>query len=753
MIESRTAVEEIRGGLLNYGVDVLLTKIPHFSDGCKSIILRILWFSRDARDTRPMNKMIGDLQGYHTSGDSSLADAILRLGQYYNVGHPLIEISGKAGEYYNSDGAAATRYLGARISDFAYDVYFKGINEESLQMIPTKNNDALEPKYLIPKIPMALVLGNLTVGMAFKSQVPMFDIAQVCKATIYFAQYYQSGQIGLPKSRDLAKFFIPSFPIKNNILNRGELLAAYKEGNYNVPIQMEGWVELSGNSVILRTMPYGTNFGKTVNEFRIMLKDPKCKYRAIVDSANDYSSNETEFVITFKSGKNPFEVLDNLRKVLKINDTLYPQFNYIKDDRVVELNPPSLTYMWYKERETNIGVSLNYTQSKLNAQLMRLNAILLVIDYSQDVLKIITESEDEDETVEKLVDRFTDLKLTYNQALIIARQPLSVFNRSSKTMLKNKLDQTILDLQTVIEDYSRIHQTIANDAAYIQKRYRSTTETVYSDDYLGYVQFGNLGAINFFTYDEMKNILSTKGWPSNIVKSIHLYDKQYPIKAIVKNNKLIVLQYVSKEINCERVVCLTNNSALSHTLVLSDKGNASVVNRVVGTIHAGYTLCPITQQFYAIHNNGAILIDDVSEYTQRKSISSGRQSTVIYGLPIYTKDVVVFYMNDEDPNQLHMSRILYGKNAQRIKFSPCGNTQIVGIFDTHAPDIILNIPKQCIKNIKLAHIFMHNLGAFFDAGGNSYYNINLSRGKSDIGVKLKQDTQVSTLFHMDFSSK
>lgn len=752
-----TADVEVHDSLTKYGEDVLTTKIPHFADGCKAVVRRILWFNRDELKLRPMNKMVGDLQDVHTGGDASIADAVLRLGQDFNVGIPLIEISGKSGEYYNQDAAAATRYLDAALSEFSYDVYFRKVNTESLSMMPTKNANNEEPRYMVPKIPMALVLGNLTVGMAFKSQIPMIDLHQICDLVMVYAKQFQTGiKTKLPPPSSTAKLLLPGFPIKNIILNRKELVQAYSNGIYAHPIKLEGWIDLSGNSITLRNLPYGNNFGKVTNNFRQLLrntKNQKTKFHAVIDSANDYSSDETEFTISIKSGKNPFEVLDLIRTQLNIDDTFHPIFNYVKNERVVSLTPPTLTYLWYHEREANIASGLNRRQSRINAELMKRTAILLVIDRSDEVIEICKNSNGDADTIENLYNHFADIALTRNQAIIVAHQPLSIFNKNAKPRILAERDQLIIDLENVKNEFNKIDETIANEAAYIQKRYGHTSKTLYSDDFIGHVQFGNWGLINFFDYDEMKSILSTGGWPSNMVKSITLYDKKRPRKRIIIGGKVIDPKYITKEMTCERMVCYPASVNDEMTLVISDSGSVSVIEHLVSAVKDGYTLCPISKRFYAIHRDGSITLENYRDHSIRKTISSGRKSTIIYGFPDSTKDVLLFHMNPSDPNNLRVSRILHSAGAQhKIKFAMGGETRILGIHSIKNNDIVINIPKDCTKGIRISHLFIHNGANLFKSGKTDFAIINLTRGKNSAGVKLKPDNIVNTMFHLNFSS-
>ena len=746
-VQEKDASTEISDNLIYYSEDVLMTKFPHFSDGCKSLIRRIIWFTRDIKELRPMNKVVGDLQEVHTSGDSSIFEAVLRLGQPFVTGHPLIFIEGKYGEYYDTEGHAHSRYLEAKSSEFTQDIYFSGVNSAAFQMMPTKNSKGLEPKYLIPKVPMALVLGNLTVGYAFKSQIQMIDFQDVCRLVMSFASYYQNRGIGIPPAKTTAKYLLPAFPIRNLILNRRELLNSYAVGNYKTTIQIEGWADVSGNQIILRSLPYGVDFGKTVAKLRERFKDPKDWIRDVLDSANDYSSDDTEFAINLKHGKNPFEVLDRLRGSLKFDSKFYPFYNYVRHERIEELDPQVLTYYWYQERAANIATGLKYRQAQLIEKRMRNQAILLVVDQGDEVVKLVRNSDSIEDAIKAIYKKFD--KLTLKQAGIVAKQPLTVWTRNSRKLLEEELEQIAADLETIVASFDRIDETIYNDASVLLHRYKSVSQTVYSDDFIGYVKFGNLGIINFFDYDHMREILLTKGWPSTLVKTVHLYDSKTPRKFILKQGKMVEVTCMTKEVNCEDVFCYPLSERNELTLVVGKDRSTSIVERLVNvTSESNYNLYPITKDFYAIHRDGKITSENYKNFTVRKTICSGAKTDIVVGLPNTLEDVVIFHMNSRDPNNLRVNRILQPNDLGQLRVIPMGEFFLLGVYSNKAKEFIINVPKQCTKNIRINHLIVKNIDKLFK--GNTEAMLNLAKLKTEFKSIAKQDNKVSTMYTLNF---
>ena len=73
----------------------------------------------DGRYNKVAN-IIGQTMQYHPHGDASIGDALVQLGQK----DLLIDTQGNWGNIFTGDGAAASRYIEARLSKFALEVVF-----------------------------------------------------------------------------------------------------------------------------------------------------------------------------------------------------------------------------------------------------------------------------------------------------------------------------------------------------------------------------------------------------------------------------------------------------------------------------------------------------------------------------------------------------------------------------------------------------------------------------------------------------
>ena len=108
---------------LDYASYVILERaVPSLYDGFKPVQRRILHSMKELDDGRynKVANVIGNTMKYHPHGDASIGDALVALGQK----DLLIDCQGNWGNTLTGDGAAAPRYIEARLSKFANHVVF-----------------------------------------------------------------------------------------------------------------------------------------------------------------------------------------------------------------------------------------------------------------------------------------------------------------------------------------------------------------------------------------------------------------------------------------------------------------------------------------------------------------------------------------------------------------------------------------------------------------------------------------------------
>jgi topoisomerase IV subunit A len=151
---------------LDYASYVILERaVPSLYDGFKPVQRRILHSMKELDDGRynKVANVIGNTMKYHPHGDASIGDAMVALGQK----DLLIDTQGNWGNTLTGDGAAAPRYIEARLSKFASHVVF---NPKTTKWLSSYDGRNKEPENLPVKFPILLAQGaeGIAVGMACK---------------------------------------------------------------------------------------------------------------------------------------------------------------------------------------------------------------------------------------------------------------------------------------------------------------------------------------------------------------------------------------------------------------------------------------------------------------------------------------------------------------------------------------------------------------------------------------------------------
>lgn len=151
---------------LDYASYVILERaVPHINDGLKPVQRRILHSMRRLDDGRynKVANIVGHTMQFHPHGDASIGDALVQLGQK----DLLIDCQGNWGNILTGDGAAAPRYIEARLSKFALETVF---NPKTTLWQLSYDGRNKEPVTLPVKFPLLLAQGveGIAVGLSSK---------------------------------------------------------------------------------------------------------------------------------------------------------------------------------------------------------------------------------------------------------------------------------------------------------------------------------------------------------------------------------------------------------------------------------------------------------------------------------------------------------------------------------------------------------------------------------------------------------
>ena len=167
---------------LDYASYVILERaVPHINDGFKPVQRRILHSMKRLDDGRynKVANIVGHTMQFHPHGDASIGDALVQLGQK----DLLIDCQGNWGNILTGDGAAAPRYIEARLSKFALDVVF---NPKTTEWQASYDGRNKEPITLPVKFPLLLAQGVEGIAVGLSSKILPHNFNELCDAAIAY---------------------------------------------------------------------------------------------------------------------------------------------------------------------------------------------------------------------------------------------------------------------------------------------------------------------------------------------------------------------------------------------------------------------------------------------------------------------------------------------------------------------------------------------------------------------------------------
>ena len=272
---------------IDYASYVILERaVPSVEDGLKPVQRRILHSMKDLDDGR-FNKVaniVGHTMQYHPHGDASISDAIVQIGQK----DLLIETQGNWGNILTGDSAAASRYIEARLSQFALEVvYSPKITEWQLSYDGRRK----EPVNLPLKFPLLLAQGAEGIAVGLSTKVLPHNFIELIDSSI---KYLRGRRFDI----------FPDFPT-GGVVD----VTQYNDGKRGGRIKVRAKIDqLNKNTLVISQIPFTTTSSSLIES--ILKANDKGKIK--VKKIEDNTSSEVEILIHLPSGVSPDKTIDAL---------------------------------------------------------------------------------------------------------------------------------------------------------------------------------------------------------------------------------------------------------------------------------------------------------------------------------------------------------------------------------------------------------------------------------------------------------
>ena len=293
---------------LDYASYVILERaVPAIEDGFKPVQRRIMHSLKELDDGRynKVANVVGHTMQYHPHGDQSIGDAMVQIGQK----ELLIDCQGNWGNILTGDGAAASRYIEARLSKFALEVlYSPKITDWGVSY----DGRRAEPNNLPVKFPLLLAQGaeGIAVGLSMKVLPHNFNELIDCSIKILK---------GKP------------FTLYPDFMTQGIAdISNYNDGLRGGRVRVRAKIsQLDKNTLVITQIPFSTNTTTLIDSILKANDKGKIKIKKIEDN----TAADVEILIHLFPGVSPDKTIDALFAFTACETSIAPLGCVIEDNK------------------------------------------------------------------------------------------------------------------------------------------------------------------------------------------------------------------------------------------------------------------------------------------------------------------------------------------------------------------------------------------------------------------------------------
>ncbi|MDI9544680.1 MAG: DNA gyrase/topoisomerase IV subunit A [Bacteroidota bacterium] len=297
-----------RNWFLDYASYVILERaVPHIDDGLKPVQRRILHSMKrldDARYNKVAN-IIGHTMQFHPHGDASIGDALVQLGQK----ELLIDCQGNWGNLLTGDGAAAPRYIEARLSKFALEVLF---NPKITEWKPSYDGRNQEPVCLPVKFPLLLAQGAEGIAVGLSSKILPHNFNELIDASIAYL-------------RNEPFELYPDFQTGGYVD-----VSRYNDGERGGSVKVRAKIsKLDNKTLVITEIPFGKTTSGIIDSILKANEKNKIKIRKI----DDNTAQNAEILIHLSPGTSSDKTIDALYAFSDCEVSISPNCCVIADEK------------------------------------------------------------------------------------------------------------------------------------------------------------------------------------------------------------------------------------------------------------------------------------------------------------------------------------------------------------------------------------------------------------------------------------
>lgn len=496
---------EMRTSFLDYAMSVIVDRaLPDVRDGCKPVHRRILYVMNDvAPATKPTVKsarIVGDVMGkYHPHGDSSIYEAMVRMGQDFSMGEMLVQGQGNFGSR-DGDKAAAMRYTEARLSKLGASL-MDDMDKDTVDWQPNFDGSLQEPVVLPTKFPNFLVNGGSGIAVGMATNVPTYNLGEICNGIL--------AVLDNANLSDDELFTIipgPDFPTGAMIMGHAGAYKAHTTGRGSIIVRSKTHIEdfRDHQAIIVDEIPYQVNKAQMIIKIAELIKDKRIE--GISEIRDESSKEGLRIVIELKRDAIADVVLNHLFQYTEMQTSFPVNMMALNRGRPMLFNVRGVLDAFIEFRTEVIRRRTIFDLNKARNRAHTLLGLSVAVGNLDEVIELIKSSPNPEAAREALIargwkasdiesyiqlidDPNTEYKdgmfyMSEDQARAILELQLHRLTGLERDKIHDDLTNlgaTIRDLLEILGSHERIIQIIRDETIAVRDNWASPRRTEISD--------------------------------------------------------------------------------------------------------------------------------------------------------------------------------------------------------------------------------------------------------------------------------
>ncbi|MDD4293406.1 MAG: DNA gyrase subunit A, partial [Bacteroidales bacterium] len=330
-----------------------------------------------------------------------------------------------------------------------------------------------EPTVLPAKAPLLLLNGASGIAVGMATNMPPHNLTEVVDA---ICCYIDNNEITIEELLQHIKG--PDFPTGGTILGIQGIKDAFETGRGRIVVRAQTDIEVNDSgreTIVVTEIPYMVNKRELIEKIAELVEEKKVEGIAYINDESD--RNGMRIVIKLKIGTVANVVLNTLYKYTQLQSSFSVNNIALVDGRPRLLNLKQLIKYFVRHRHDVVLRRARFELEQAEKRAHILEALLIALDFIDEVIAIIRGSKTVDEAKSNLMTRFSFSEIQAGAIVEMRLRQLTGLERAKLQAEYDELMKLIAHLNEILSDLVLQMKIIKDELIELREKYGDNRRT------------------------------------------------------------------------------------------------------------------------------------------------------------------------------------------------------------------------------------------------------------------------------------